>query len=68
MKINLNKGSKLKLEEIIIKISEDRIAPDFKDLFSETRIYTFLVGAGISMDPPSCVPSARMFDRDVVII
>ena len=65
MKINLNEGSKLKLEEIIIKISEDGIAPDFKDLFSETRIYTFLVGAGISMDPPSCVPSARMFVHEL---
>ncbi|MCJ7650078.1 MAG: SIR2 family protein, partial [Candidatus Lokiarchaeota archaeon] len=29
------------------------------------RSYTFLVGAGISMDPPSCVPSARMFVNEL---
>jgi len=55
----------LKLEDIIIRISEGVKAPEFKDLFSETRMYTFLVGAGISMDPPSCVPSARMFVHDL---
>jgi len=55
----------LKFEDIIIKISEGVKAPDFKDLFSETRMYTFLVGAGISMDPPSCVPSARMFVNEL---
>ncbi|NVM36246.1 MAG: tetratricopeptide repeat protein [Candidatus Lokiarchaeota archaeon] len=55
----------MKLEEIIIKISEGIKAPDFKDLFSETRLYTYLVGAGISMDPPSCVPSARKFVHEL---
>ncbi len=55
----------MKLEDIVIKISKGVEAPDFKDLFSETRLYTFLVGAGISMDPPSCVPSARMFVNEL---
>jgi len=55
----------LKFEDIIIKISEGVKAPDFKELFSETRLCTFLVGAGISMDPPSCVPSARMFVQEL---
>ena len=55
----------MKFEDIVIKISEGMKAPDFKDLFSETRLKTFLVGAGISMDPPSCVPSARMFVNEL---
>ena len=55
----------MKLEDIIIRISEGLKAPEFKALFSETIMYTFLVGAGISMDPPSCVPSAKMFVRDL---
>lgn len=55
----------MKLEDIIIRISEGIKTPEFKDLFSETRLYTFLVGAGISMDPPSCVPSARMFVHEL---
>ncbi len=55
----------MKLEDIIITISEGFKAPEFKELFSETRLYTFLVGAGISMDPPSCVPSARMFVHEL---
>ena len=29
--------------------------------FPKEELYTFLAGAGISMDPPSNVPSARMF-------
>ena len=55
----------MNFEDITIKISEGEKAPEFKDLFSETRLYTFLVGAGISMDPPSCVPSARMFVNEL---
>jgi len=55
----------LKLEDIMIRISEGVKGPEIKDLFSETRIYTFLVGAGISMDPPSGVPSAKMFVHDL---
>jgi len=55
----------LKLEDIIIKIPEGIMAPEFKDLFSENRLYTFLVGAGISMDPPSNIPSARMFVHEL---
>lgn len=30
-----------------------------KDLFSNQRKLTFLVGAGCSIDPPSCLPSGR---------
>ena len=52
-------------EDIIIKISDGLNAPDFKNLFPEINSYTFLVGAGISMDPPSCVPSARMFVNEI---
>ncbi|MFX0075729.1 MAG: tetratricopeptide repeat protein [Candidatus Hermodarchaeota archaeon] len=51
----------MKFEDSIIKISDGRNGPDFKELFSENRLCTFLVGAGISMDSPSCVPSAQMF-------
>jgi tetratricopeptide (TPR) repeat protein len=51
----------LKFDDIVIKIKDGVNAPEFEELFSETRLYTYLVGAGISMDPPSCVPSARMF-------
>jgi tetratricopeptide (TPR) repeat protein len=55
----------LKFEDITIKISEGVNAPEFKDLFPEVRLFTFLVGAGISMDPPSSVPSARMFVNEI---
>jgi tetratricopeptide (TPR) repeat protein len=55
----------LKLEDVFIKISGSSNAPNYKDLFSESRLYTFLVGAGISMDPPSCVPSARLFVNEL---
>jgi len=51
----------VKVEDNIIQISDGPNGPDFKELFSENRLCTYLVGAGISMDPPSCVPSARMF-------
>ena len=34
-----------------------------KDLFKEKEKYTFLVGAGISMNAPSNLPSAREFGR-----
>jgi tetratricopeptide (TPR) repeat protein len=52
-------------EKYIIKLSN---TPDINQsalLFNEKRPYTFLVGAGISMDPPSNVPSARMFVREL---
>ncbi len=55
----------MKVEDIIIKISEGVNGLDFKELFSENRLCTFLVGAGISMDPPSSVPSARMFVNEL---
>ena len=48
------------VEDYIIKLSNSEIAQN-ATLFNEKRPYTFLVGAGISMDPPSNVPSARMF-------
>ena len=51
----------MKFENNIIKISDGSNGPDLKELFSENRLCTFLVGAGISMDSPSCVPSAKMF-------
>jgi len=53
------------LDNLILKISRDDIASEIKNLFNEERRYTFLVGAGISMDPPSYVPSARMFVKDL---
>ncbi len=62
----MNESSKIKFEDIIVKISDDIQAPDFSDLFTEKRLYTFLVGAGISMDPPSSVPSARMFVNELL--
>ncbi|MFX1390023.1 MAG: tetratricopeptide repeat protein [Promethearchaeota archaeon] len=52
-------------ENMIIKLSGGEIGITIKDLFSEKRLYTYLVGAGISMDPPSSVPSARMFVREL---
>lgn len=55
----------MKVEDSIIKISDGPKGPDFKELFSENRLCTYLVGAGISMDPPSCVPSARMFVNEL---
>ena len=55
----------MKLEDVVIKIPEGINAPEFSDLFSENRLYTYLVGAGISMDPPSCIPSARMFVHEL---
>ncbi|NVM46430.1 MAG: tetratricopeptide repeat protein [Candidatus Lokiarchaeota archaeon] len=55
----------MKFEDVIIKISDGPNGPEFKDLFSENRLCTFLVGAGISMDPPSSAPSARMFVNEL---
>jgi len=52
-------------EDCIIKIANGPEINQFAVLFDEKRPYTFLVGAGISMDPPSNVPSARMFVRDL---
>ena len=39
---------------------------DLQSLFSKDDKYTFLVGAGISMDPPSNIPSAREFVRVLI--
>ena len=55
----------MKFEDIAIKITEGVSGPDFKDIFPESKLYTFLVGAGISMDTPSSVPSARMFVNEL---
>ena len=54
-----------RLDNAIFSISRDDIASEIKSLFNEERRYCFLVGAGISMDPPSCVPSARIFVKDL---
>ena len=53
------------LENIINKIPSEQIVNEIQNLFNERRRYTFLVGAGISMDPPSNVPSARMFVKEL---
>ncbi len=37
-----------------------------ESLFPAGQQYVFLVGAGISMDPPSSLPSARMFVRELL--
>ncbi|MFX1503935.1 MAG: tetratricopeptide repeat protein, partial [Promethearchaeota archaeon] len=39
---------------------------DVESLFTPKRHYTFLVGAGISMDPPTNMPSARQIVRDLL--
>ncbi|MBY9003802.1 MAG: tetratricopeptide repeat protein [Candidatus Lokiarchaeota archaeon] len=53
-------------KDLILKIPEEEKLDEILNLFSEKRVYTFLVGAGISMDPPSCVPSARMFVNELL--
>ncbi len=55
----------MKFEDISIKISVGANSSEITTLFSENRLKTFLVGAGISMDPPSCVPSARIFVNEL---
>jgi tetratricopeptide (TPR) repeat protein len=55
----------MNLKENIVRLSGDDKKFDFSSLFSEKCLYTFLVGAGISMDPPSNVPSARMFVKEL---
>ena len=52
-------------EDYIFKLSDTSEISQNSRLFNEKRFYTFLVGAGISMDPPSNVPSARMFVREL---
>jgi tetratricopeptide (TPR) repeat protein len=52
-------------EEFINKLTHTSDITQSALLFNEKRPYTFLVGAGISMDPPSNVPSARMFVREL---
>ena len=39
---------------------------NIESLFTPKRRYTFLVGAGISMDPPTNMPSARQIVRDLL--
>ncbi len=56
---------KMNLEDYIVRLSDDDKTFDFSSLFSEKQIYTYLVGAGISMDPPANVPSARMFVKEL---
>ena len=52
-------------EDLFLKVPEEEKLNEISTLFSEKHSYTFLVGAGISMDPPSCVPSARMFVNEL---
>ncbi|MEJ2293158.1 MAG: tetratricopeptide repeat protein [Candidatus Lokiarchaeota archaeon] len=52
-------------ENYLIKLSNTAETDQCKALFDEKRLYTFFVGAGISMDPPSNVPSARMFVKEL---
>jgi len=39
---------------------------NIESLFTPKRKYTFLVGAGISMDPPTNMPSARQIVKDLL--
>jgi hypothetical protein len=55
-------------EEFILKIPEEDTLKEINALFTEKVAYSFLVGAGISMDAPSYVPSARMFVKNYSII
>ena len=55
----------MNVSDVIIDVSENKEEFDFSTLFTEKQGYSFLVGAGISMDPPSNVPSARMFVREL---
>ncbi|MFX0071573.1 MAG: tetratricopeptide repeat protein, partial [Candidatus Hermodarchaeota archaeon] len=49
-------------DEIIFKEYKE----DIQSLFTPKRKYTFLVGAGVSMDPPSNMPSARQIVKSVL--
>ena len=49
-------------DEIIFKEYKE----DIETLFTPKRKYTFLVGAGISMDPPSNMPSARQIVKGLL--
>lgn len=53
------------VKDHIIKLSNTDETSQYAHLFNEKHPYTFLVGAGISMDPPSNVPSARMFVKEL---
>ena len=37
-----------------------KLVGNIEDLFDKNEKYTFLVGAGISMNPPLLIPSARI--------
>ncbi len=50
---------------LILKVPKEEQNNEINNLFNEQQRYTFLVGAGISMDPPSCVPSARQFVKEL---
>ncbi len=36
------------------------------EIFLPNDLYTFLVGAGVSMNPPSCLPSAKQIIKDLL--
>ncbi|MBD3351068.1 MAG: hypothetical protein GF364_06245 [Candidatus Lokiarchaeota archaeon] len=44
----------------------ENVAFDFQKLLSSDEPLTFLAGAGISVDPPSCLPSARGIMSDII--
>ncbi|MFX0020762.1 MAG: tetratricopeptide repeat protein [Candidatus Hermodarchaeota archaeon] len=50
------------VDDIIFKEYKE----DIESLFTPKRKYTFLVGAGISMDPPSNMPSARQIVKSLL--
>ncbi len=50
------------VDEILFKEFKE----DIESLFTPKRNYTFLVGAGISMDPPSNMPSARQIVQSLL--
>ena len=43
----------------------EAVKGQISDLFSLDDDYTFLAGAGVSMDPPSSIPSARAMVKDL---
>ncbi len=50
------------------EIHFEEYGEDLESLFTPKRNYTFLVGAGISMDPPANMPSARQIVKSLLEI
>ena len=47
-------------------MNEEISISNLKSIFIQSSLFTFLVGAGISMDTPSCVPSAYEFTQNLL--